>query len=109
MRIRSPGCSGCGPRSGSSFRYVPFVEPEILQHDDVPVRREPRVLRGRERVLQLDVRLLPPPEHGAVGKRVGGTGAQPRRGLHAQLRLAARSPSPPRPAEATCMPVASSA
>ena len=27
MRILSPGCSGWGPRSGSSFRYVPFVEP----------------------------------------------------------------------------------
>ena len=27
IRIRSPACRGCGPRSGSPFRYVPFVEP----------------------------------------------------------------------------------
>src|SRR4051794_25951349 len=27
MRTRSPRCSGCGPVSSSSLRYVPFVEP----------------------------------------------------------------------------------
>ena len=27
MRIVSPTCSGCGPRSGSPLRYVPLVEP----------------------------------------------------------------------------------
>jgi len=36
MRILSPTCSGCGPRRGSPFRYVPQVELYHLEGQSYP-------------------------------------------------------------------------
>ena len=55
IRMRSPECSGWGPVSGSSLRYVPFVEPRSSITTTWPWRDDPRVTRGSERVVELNL------------------------------------------------------
>ena len=52
--MRSPECSGCGPRSGSPLSNVPLVEPRSSTRA-AALADDSRVARRGERVLEADV------------------------------------------------------
>ena len=58
MRTRSPWCSGCGPDEQLLVEVGAVGGAEVLDHDDAALAREPGVARGRERVLEADLRLI---------------------------------------------------